>query len=173
MGTKTDSLQQQIYRSMDLKGTQELIGILRANNRNEWTDEAFKAIREVLKNRNIENPEQYVIESQVSNDTGGSHVMISRIAPRGRKSFKCPKCRSEAWNGVYCTNCGYKQWGQILVMLIVGLIFTPLFIKVVDAESNDLLSKIIASVCFGLPGPLTLLVGIYYIISIIWPKRHS
>jgi len=35
MGNNTDSLRQQIYRSMDMKDTQELLEIWKANDRDE------------------------------------------------------------------------------------------------------------------------------------------
>ena len=57
MGTATDSFRTQLYKSMDLKDTQELLDILKANNKDEWTDEAFAAIKEVLRARNVAEPQ--------------------------------------------------------------------------------------------------------------------
>jgi len=57
MGTASNSFSSQLYKSMDLKDTQELLDILKANNKEEWTEAAFEAIKEVLRARNIAEPE--------------------------------------------------------------------------------------------------------------------
>jgi hypothetical protein len=49
-------IQKQIYRSMDLKSTSELVYILMNNDHSEWTDEAFTAVKEILKLRNVKIP---------------------------------------------------------------------------------------------------------------------
>jgi tetratricopeptide (TPR) repeat protein len=60
MEIKEKSLQQQIYESMDLKTTQELLEIWVANDRNAWTETAFATIKDILQNRNVEIPEQHI-----------------------------------------------------------------------------------------------------------------
>jgi uncharacterized protein DUF2569 len=66
MGTNTDSLRQQIYKSMDMKDTQELSKIWKANDRDEWSDQTFDVIKEILQNRNAEIPEQLsVIDKEI------------------------------------------------------------------------------------------------------------
>jgi hypothetical protein len=55
---KTNSLRQQIYKSMNEKDTRELSEIWKANDRNEWSDQTFDIIEEILQNREVEIPEQ-------------------------------------------------------------------------------------------------------------------
>jgi hypothetical protein len=52
------SLRQQIRDSMNLRDTEELLQIWQANDRIEWSDEAFEAIREILQSRDVEPPVQ-------------------------------------------------------------------------------------------------------------------
>ncbi|HMD88093.1 MAG TPA: hypothetical protein VKF38_02925 [Anaerolineaceae bacterium] len=47
---------QQIYRSMDAKTDNELIAIWMKNDRAEWSDAAFDAIKEIIISRNIRIP---------------------------------------------------------------------------------------------------------------------
>lgn len=49
---------QQIYNHMQLKETDELLEIWIENNRDEWTEEAFGIIQEILQERLGEVPEQ-------------------------------------------------------------------------------------------------------------------
>jgi hypothetical protein len=51
-------LRRQIYNNMNLKETYELIEIWQTNNRFEWSDETFDVVREVLRDRAVEIPEQ-------------------------------------------------------------------------------------------------------------------
>jgi hypothetical protein len=53
---------QQIYRTLDLKETDELLEIWKRNDREEWTDEALKAIEIILTNRLKSLPEKYTVE---------------------------------------------------------------------------------------------------------------
>jgi hypothetical protein len=48
----------QIYTSLKLKETQELIEIWRTNDRSEWSDEAFDVVQELLEERGAEIPPQ-------------------------------------------------------------------------------------------------------------------
>jgi hypothetical protein len=52
------SLRSQIYSRMNLKETDELISIWQANNRTEWSEEAFEIIKEILIERGEQVPEQ-------------------------------------------------------------------------------------------------------------------
>jgi hypothetical protein len=47
----------------------------------------------------------------------GSHV--SGIGGTPVQSAKCPKC-GNAWDKVYCSNCGHKKWGAIISYLLCG-----------------------------------------------------
>jgi Flp pilus assembly protein TadD len=57
MGNNDDSLKQQIYASMNMKDTHELLAIWEANDRESWSDETFEAIQAVLQNRGVEIPD--------------------------------------------------------------------------------------------------------------------
>jgi hypothetical protein len=52
------SLRSQIYSRMNLKETDELINIWQANNRTEWSEEAFEIVKEILVERGEQVPEQ-------------------------------------------------------------------------------------------------------------------
>ncbi|WKZ47400.1 MAG: hypothetical protein QY306_16430 [Anaerolineales bacterium] len=52
------SLFEQIYANLDLKETDELLEIWRTNNRAEWSDDAFAAIKKILASRSVDIPEQ-------------------------------------------------------------------------------------------------------------------
>jgi hypothetical protein len=60
----SDYLRDQIYKSMDLKETDELLGIWQTNNRAEWTDTTFEIVEEILKKRigNIPPQNEPVLE---------------------------------------------------------------------------------------------------------------
>ncbi len=47
-----------IRRNMQLKDTDELLRIWKQNNREEWSDEAFSVVQEILLERNVEIPDQ-------------------------------------------------------------------------------------------------------------------
>jgi hypothetical protein len=51
-------LENQIHSNMELKSNTQLIDIWVNNNRNEWTDEAFLEIKDVLLSRNVKIPKQ-------------------------------------------------------------------------------------------------------------------
>lgn len=48
----------QIKVHMEAKSTEELLGIWTKNDRAEWSDSAFEAVRLVLEDRHVELPEQ-------------------------------------------------------------------------------------------------------------------
>jgi hypothetical protein len=54
----SDEHRKHIYNNFDQKETDELIGIWQANDRVEWTDEAFDVLREILQERLGEAPSQ-------------------------------------------------------------------------------------------------------------------
>jgi hypothetical protein len=53
-----EELRRQIYSNLNLKETDELLDTWQANNRAEWSDEAFEVIKAILKERGVEIPEQ-------------------------------------------------------------------------------------------------------------------
>ena len=55
---KYDELYRQILQKMEEKDTEELFSILQKNDREEWTESAFTAIRQVLETRHVELPPQ-------------------------------------------------------------------------------------------------------------------
>jgi len=54
----SDKLRGQIYSSLNLKGTDELLEIWQTNDRTEWSDTAFDVVEEILKERDVEVPIQ-------------------------------------------------------------------------------------------------------------------
>lgn len=54
----SEELRRQIYDNLNLKETDELLDIWQVNNRAEWSDQAFEIIRDILKERSVEIPEQ-------------------------------------------------------------------------------------------------------------------
>jgi hypothetical protein len=54
----SNGLRKQIYNSLNLKETEELIEIWQTNDRVEWTDVAFEVIQEILQGRLVELPSQ-------------------------------------------------------------------------------------------------------------------
>ena len=48
----------QIYNELNLRETDELLNMWKENNRVEWSDETFDVIKEILKIRRVEIPEQ-------------------------------------------------------------------------------------------------------------------
>ena len=54
----SDDLRKQIYNNLKLKETDELIEIWQANDRVEWSETAFEAIEEILRERLEQLPEQ-------------------------------------------------------------------------------------------------------------------
>ena len=53
-----NELYDQIYNSLNLKDTDELLDIWQANDHVEWSDSAFEAIKQILTSRRVELPEQ-------------------------------------------------------------------------------------------------------------------
>jgi uncharacterized RDD family membrane protein YckC len=58
----------EIQETFSNKKTEELISIYKRNNRNEWSDEAFTAIENILTERNIKLPEQTIFKPKRSED---------------------------------------------------------------------------------------------------------
>lgn len=54
----SSELHRQIYNNLKLKETDELLEIWQINDRSEWSDQAFDAIRELLVERGVEIPLQ-------------------------------------------------------------------------------------------------------------------
>ncbi len=53
-----EELRRQIYSNLNLKETDELVYIWQANNRYEWSYEAFEIIRVILQERGVQIPKQ-------------------------------------------------------------------------------------------------------------------
>jgi len=53
-----EELRRQIYSNLHLKETDELLVIWQTNNRAFWSDEAFEVVKDILKERGVEIPEQ-------------------------------------------------------------------------------------------------------------------
>lgn len=49
---------EQIYANLNIKETEDLLEIWQTNNHNEWSDDAFTAIKKILVERGLEIPEQ-------------------------------------------------------------------------------------------------------------------
>ena len=54
----SDELSEQIYNNLNLKETEELLGIWQTNDHVEWSDLAFDSIKELLGKRGVELPKQ-------------------------------------------------------------------------------------------------------------------
>lgn len=54
----SNDLRDQIHNNMNLKNTDELLEIWQKNDRVEWSDVSFQAVKEILNSRNIETPQQ-------------------------------------------------------------------------------------------------------------------
>lgn len=54
----SEELRRGIYSNLNLEETEALLRIWLANNRSEWSDEAFQVIKEILEERKVEIPEQ-------------------------------------------------------------------------------------------------------------------
>lgn len=71
------NLKDQIYQSMNLKETEELLQIWQENDRVEWSDTAFDVIKDILMERLGEIPPQaepvfeYADEEDIDDDTDG------------------------------------------------------------------------------------------------------
>lgn len=63
MSEANHSLRELIYTSLQQKGTEELLGIWKQNDREGWTDIAFEAIHDILMERLGSVPEQGVGEA--------------------------------------------------------------------------------------------------------------
>jgi hypothetical protein len=70
---------QQVYSTLELKETDDLVEIWKRNDRKEWTDEAFDAIQIILTDRLGALPNQTTDqeENDGSSDSSGSEVEIS------------------------------------------------------------------------------------------------
>ena len=61
----SDKLSKQIYERMRDKSSEELLTIWKENDRGLWSDEAFKAIEEILSSRKMPLPAQGQIKKTV------------------------------------------------------------------------------------------------------------
>jgi hypothetical protein len=67
-----EELRRQIYSNLNLKETDELLSIWQINNRAFWSEEAFEVIKDILKERGVEIPEQnepvYKMEEKIADE---------------------------------------------------------------------------------------------------------
>lgn len=61
----SDTLSKQIYERMRDKSSEELLTIWKENDRGLWSDEAFKAIEEILSSRKMTLPAQGQIKKSI------------------------------------------------------------------------------------------------------------
>jgi hypothetical protein len=71
---------QQVYSSLELKETDDLVEIWKRNDRKEWTDEAFDAIRIILIDRLGSLPDQRT-DKEEFNDSSDSSGVENQIIP--------------------------------------------------------------------------------------------
>jgi len=75
-----DPRAQTVYEGMKRKGTKELLDIWAANDREQWSEQAFEAVRRVLAERGVEPPPQQVppaADTGWRTGTGGEPVTIA------------------------------------------------------------------------------------------------
>jgi len=86
----------------------------------------------------------------------GSHV--SGIGGTPAQAAKCPRC-GNAWNKIYCGNCGHKSWLGIIGLLFTGAVFTW-FLIIGILDDQPIFSLESAAICIFGPGLLFL--SIYF-----------
>jgi hypothetical protein len=91
----SDKLRGQIYNSLMLKGTDELLEIWQKNDRAEWSDTAFEVIEEILKERDIaiplqSNPVDDIAEYEDGENLGFSNVELKIIDDENPPDFYDP-----------------------------------------------------------------------------------
>src|ERR1043165_9307374 len=89
-----NEFRQQIYNELNLRETDDLLDIWLENNREEWSDEAFSVISEILKQRGTEIPRQDEMSldeknSSTEND-GFSDAELKIIADQNPPDFYDP-----------------------------------------------------------------------------------
>lgn len=87
MNSQDDTLNQNIYNVMEQKSTQELLEIWWANDRDEWTDDAFEIIGTILLKRLGFLPKQADIQSEIDDEIEFLHnrSWLVKIAVWSRK----------------------------------------------------------------------------------------
>ena len=98
---------QQIYRSMDARTDNELIAIWMKNDRAEWSDAAFDAIKEIIISRNIRIPSREEWKESDLEDEGDLEIQKSKKPPY-----------------VNLSSIYWKVFGVDILFLIVGKYFT-------------------------------------------------
>jgi hypothetical protein len=122
----------EIAAQMREKSTDDLLAIWRANDRNEWSDEAFEAIEVVLKERQVPKSDRGQIESQ---------PLLRELPPSS--GYPCIRCGSvgrklkftstrwgygylntrklEIWTGYMCKQCAWTDTIGSLVAIPIGI----------------------------------------------------
>ncbi len=130
----SDELRDQIYNNMNMRDTDELLGIWQANNRYDWTDMAFDVIRQILQQRIGQLPEQdEPVYDEDTEDTAADEedeaeveeATTPELADPDDGDLACPRCRStelvtgqlssgqklyfedQEVTAIACQNCGF------------------------------------------------------------------
>ena len=111
-----NDLRDQIYSSMSLKETDELLGIWQRHDSNEWTDSAFEVVGEILRDRLGEPPSQTFEKHKMSSEFEKGHFPIwcEDCDQQGYifiDDFESPHfvvCKTCGWetSDVWCPTCG-------------------------------------------------------------------
>ncbi len=91
-------LREQIYNSLNLRDTEDLIDIWQAHDTDEWTDLAFEVVKNILQTRLGKLPSQEdVIQDQFDTESESPEEALPEDAsPRQPgEHLICPYCRSD------------------------------------------------------------------------------
>jgi hypothetical protein len=161
-----EEFRRQVYDNMNLKETDELVEIWRANDHLEWSDEAFEVIAEILRDRAVDLASQVQLPSQKtageeSEDDGLTTEELRIIDDVNPPEFYDPfeVLKLEKW----------IEWAirAVVVMTIAyNLIRYPSFISMVGAYfPQSPTSVFVYAIALGIMG-LNAVIGIviYYFI---------
>jgi hypothetical protein len=76
---------QQIHATLEQRETEDLLKIYQQNNRDEWTPEAFEAIRQILLERNASIPDQAPLEEEEEVDSFSDGDSLINLASRAKE----------------------------------------------------------------------------------------
>jgi predicted Zn-ribbon and HTH transcriptional regulator len=81
-----EHLREQIYNSLNLRETEDLIKIWQTHDSNEWTDVALEVVKNILQQRLGKIPPQYnTVDNEF--DTNDESIEVD-------ESLRCPNCKS-------------------------------------------------------------------------------
>jgi len=153
-------LREQIYKTLNLKNTDELLEIWETNDREEWSDTAFEVIEEILQGRGVEIPEQ-----QVDNSEGFTKQELKIIdddnPPEFYDSFEVLQLIK------------WLKWASIasiVIALAFGLfawiVTRSIFLQIYGAESWSMFN-VFSSTCF----PLIIMTIGFYVVFLYLPLK--